>query len=364
MKDRDQKAKALRLAVANRWLPQLEVDVEPGRAVAKGTRLVTDLDVLAEVPDIFCGFRSVVFDCKTKAKESPVNRALWLSGLLKRLNGSHGFCVLKRPAIEIDHRLFAEGIGVTILTEDEFDLYAKTTCPSYCKEGTSHVGKIDEWDSFFTEIAKFPPLAGGLAYLRSEYWMEPTAADACRKTLAVLRRLHPEFDPAKRSHVAMFFDFAALFARALALIASQIFKAHLHPAAQAELSEALLVMLYGGREAYEHRNELYRLVGSKGQGEATADLTLPLWDAFLQLTRQILDAPIEAQRAPLILREVGFAYLADDSEMAFAKTLSNESPHAARFALLIASYLARATRLPPEFGKHSDSLLIGIQPII
>ena len=84
MKDRDQKAKALAYSVSKRWFPQLEVDVQAPHAVARKTALITDLDVFAAVPDDFVGFRHVVFDCKTLARESPVNRTLWLRGVLDR----------------------------------------------------------------------------------------------------------------------------------------------------------------------------------------------------------------------------------------------------------------------------------------
>ena len=107
MKDRDQKQKSLKLSVANRWFPQLEVDIQPGRALAKNAPLVTDLDVFSSIPDNFKGFRTVVFDCKTKARESPVNRALWLAGVLERIKGDQGFCILKKDGIELDHRLMA-----------------------------------------------------------------------------------------------------------------------------------------------------------------------------------------------------------------------------------------------------------------
>src|SRR5215475_6777392 len=104
LKDRDQKQQVLNLSVANRWFPQLEVDVQPVRAVRERVPTVTDLDVLASIPDQFSGYRTVIFDCKTKARESPINRALWMSGLLERLNADQGICVLKKDAIELDHR--------------------------------------------------------------------------------------------------------------------------------------------------------------------------------------------------------------------------------------------------------------------
>src|SRR5207237_205461 len=48
--DRAQKQKALKLSVAHRWFPQLEVDVHPESALAEVAQLVTDLDVLSFVP--------------------------------------------------------------------------------------------------------------------------------------------------------------------------------------------------------------------------------------------------------------------------------------------------------------------------
>lgn len=362
IKDRDQKAKALRLAVANRWFPQIEVNIEPAGALSAKAPPVTDLDVLAEMPDLLTGFRSLVFDCKTKANESPVNRSLWLSGLLKKIKGAHGFCILKKNKIELDHRLFASDLGVTLLTEDDFELYAGSTSPAY-HQNLGHLASIDVWENYFSAVGNFEKLAPAMSFLRSEYWMVDSAADSCRKTLAVLRKLHPEFDPTKAAHVALYFDFAALFSRSLALIASQIFKAHFHPEIKKDLSDALLVMMYGGREAYEHRNELYQRIQEKNSGAEASNLSLPEWDAFLKLFRQLLDAPVDVQYCPSILREVGFAFFAGDTKQAFAKTLCSERPQAARFSILIASYLAKATKLPPEFGKFADNLLIPLQPI-
>ena len=362
MKDRNQKSSALRLAVANRWFPQLEVDIEPDRALGAKAKLVTDLDVLAEMPDLLTGFRSLVFDCKTKAKESPVNRALWLSGLLKKINGAHGFCILKKDCIELDHRLFAENLGITLLTEDDFELYAGSTSPEYHGQ-LGHLASIDVWENYFTAVGNFEKLAPSLAFLRSEYWMVDSAADSCRKAIATLRKHHPEFDPAKVTHVALFFDFAALFARSLALIVSQIFKAHFHPNVQNELSDALLVLMYGGREAYEHRNELYQRVQGKHLAQGANNLSLPEWNSFLKLFRQLLDAPVDVQYCPSILKEVGFGYFVSDPENAFARKLCYERPQAARFSLLIADYLAKATKLPPEFSMIADNLLISIQPV-
>jgi hypothetical protein len=363
LKDRNQKQQALSLSVANRWFPQLEVDVQPVRAIRERAPTVTDLDVLSSIPDQFAGYRTVIFDCKTKARESAINRALWMSGLLERLRADQGICVLRKDAIELDHRLFAARLKVILLAEDEFELYARATAQNFLAK-LGNLADIAVWEQFFDIPVKFYRLVPAVNFIRSGYWMIDEASEACRKILSELRAVHTELDPARAEHLAVFLDFCAIFARSLAIATCNLFKAYLHPASQADLSQALLVMLYGGREAYEHRNELYkRLKGPHQDAVAVVDLSLPEWDRFLQLARQLLDAPVEAQKVPLILREVGFSFLCNDTARSFAKTLCAESPQAARFSLLIVDYLSKAGKLPPEFGKTPESALLSLQPV-
>lgn len=361
IKDRDQKQKALKLAVTNRWFPQLEVDVRPSEALAVNTPLVTDLDVFACIPDEFKGFRFVIFDCKTKARESAVNRALWLAGVLARIGADQGFCILKKDAIILDHVLMANRLKVILLAEDEFDLYARSTSTRH-GTNTGFIGELAIWDEFYDLGARFPKLDSGLRFIRSGFWMIEDSAEACRKTLACLKSLQPELDPSKPEHLAVFLDFCALFSHALAVVVCKIFKTYLQPTKQEKLSEALLVMLYGGREAYQHRNDLYRLVMAKNAEQPVPDLALPEWERFLQLCRQLLDAPMEAQHAPLILREVAFSFFRKDPDRSFGKLLCVESVQAARFAVLIPTYLAKAARLPSEFIASADNVLLPLLP--
>lgn len=358
MKDRDQKAKALRYAVSKGWFPQLEVDVHPLKALGKKVTLLTDLDVLASTPDDFEGFRVVVFDCKTRADQSAINRALWLRGVLDRMRASQGICILKKHGIELDHKLVASKLGVILLAEDEFDLYATTTSKKYAKE-VGHVGDIDLWDKLFGLKDKYVSLGSAVDFSRSIYWMIDDAAVACRKTLATIHEIRGELDPAKDDHISLTLDLASLFSRALAVLCAYIFNTYLHPKQQTELEGAVRVLLYGGREAYEHRNQLYRMLKeSKGSEIGDSDLTLPEWPRFIQLVRQVLDAPIEAAHSPLILREVAFKYLANSDDNTYAKELCAKSPQAGRFAVLTVGYLFKAAKLPSEFLEKAESTLL------
>ena len=89
-----------------------------------------------------------------------------------------------------------------------------------------------------------------------------------------------------------------------------IFKAYLHPKNQVDLDEAVKMIIYGGRESYAHRNSLYkRLKQQNGAHAAIEELSLPEWERFIKLIRQLLDAPVDVARVPLILREVGFSQI-------------------------------------------------------
>ena len=362
MKDRDQKRAAIQFSVANRWFPQLEIGVLPKNPLSEKTVLATDLDVYSSIPDALRGYRTLVFDCKTRARESAINRCFWLQGVMTRMAADQGFSILRKDKRELDHRLMANGLGIILLDEKEFEVYAEATTPGY-KKVCSKITDLDTWEYLFSIATKYPNLSPALTFLRSTYWMLDDSAQACRKTLAELRKLHPELDPAKPEHKAVFLEFCALFARSLALMCCTIFKAYFKPARQEDLSEALLILLYGGREAYDYRNELYRrLAAGTGRTPGT-ELTLPEWDRFVQLFRQLLDAPLESQRVPLMFRETTFCTLTSDSELSFVRTLFAESPQGAKFLFLIASYLCKATQLPPDFAKQVDSSLLPLIPI-
>ena len=360
MKDRDQKHNALRYCVSKRWYPQLEVDVHSLQGVARKAVLMTDLDVFASIPDDFGGYRKAVFDCKTLSRESPINRSMWLRGVLDRLKAEHGFCILRKASIEADHRLVADQIGVFLLAEDEFDIFAAATSPQY-GDALGHTANIDNWEQLFAVANHFPALEPALVYLRSTYWMQDDPGAACRKTVAALHEVRNEFDPEKSGHVAMVADFCSIFARSLAVFSARLFRAYLHPKHQERLEEAAKVMLYGGRDAYEHRNHLYRLLKEKaGVETGNVDLALPDWAAYIKLLRQLLDAPVAVAQSPLIIRELGFACLLDSNDLSFAKQLCQESPQAGRFAVLIVSYLLKSAKLPREFSEKITNKLISL----
>lgn len=362
MRDRDQKTKALRYVAAKRWFPQLEVDVRPVQNLGKRIALVTDLDVLAYIPDDFRGFRSIIFDCKTKAKESAVNRSLWLRGILDRMQAEVGVCILQKNMIESDHKIMATELNIILLSEDEFDIYARSTTENY-DSIVSHVSNIDSWERFFSVKTKYPNLGPAIDFSRSYYWMIKAASDRCRRALTMLREIRTELDPVKNEHVGVACDLAALFAHSLAILCSYLFKAYLHPKRQQDLDEAVKLLLYGGRESYEHRNRLFKMLNKQKNPDAydgDLGLSLPEWPRLIKLIRQLLDAPTDISYSPLILRELSFSYINDSSDLMFARSLCQECPQGGRFSVLIIGYLFRAAKLPDEFRSLAENALLSL----
>lgn len=432
IQDRELKASALRFAVAKRWFPQVELDVSTYITVGKKPTNITDIDVFASVPDDFVGFRSVVIDCKTKKGESPISRAMWQRGIMARVGADRGICVLRTNRIETDHRYTAAQLGITLLAEKEFPAFmSATTHPAATALGA--IAEIDRWDAYFEVGRRFIHLAPAIAFSRSGFWMSDNEAEACTRTIFLVTALRGELDPERPEHLAVVSDLTALFLHSLARIVVRVFAAYLQPEERGELSRALLFLLYGGRNAYDHLNRIRRMiVGSREAGTAghevedsppidsshssesqsqleivgalaTADpaqgtrteaassvrsntqsgsrrrgrvpssgsadqrdLSLPEWDRFVELTRQMLDAPLEVNRAPLIMRELAWAALGSgtggsDGVTQFARTLAAASPQGARFAVLGLDYLCRAARLPREFSERITSRLLAAQ---
>lgn len=206
IQDRAQKALILRYAVGKRWLPQLEVDVLPRVPTSEAQKPLTDVDVLASIPDEFDAYRTLLADCKSGKRESPITRALWLRGLMDQVSATRGLCVFGKEKIEPDHRYNAAQFGVMLLTEAELEQYVKATAG---EAGDSYAADIELWDRYFDVPSKFPALRGTIEFAKSGFWMCRHEAEACRKTIAEAIRVRPELDPVKPPHVAIVCDLPA-----------------------------------------------------------------------------------------------------------------------------------------------------------
>ena len=362
MKDRRIKQIALQYAIGKRWFPQLELLVYSTKSVSKKPFDITDIDVYAAAPDDFSGYRSILFDCKSGNNESPVKRALWLNGLISHFHADRGICIFNdEKNISLDHRETAIDLNVSLMTAAEFNLFAQATDIQLFND-SSNLGDIDKWDKLFQIPQKYKTLESAISYSTGKFWTYSHVGDACRNTIATLKTLRGELDPAKKEHMVVFGDLLALFLFATAQVSNRLFKAYLHPSSRQDLDLVLLQYIYGGREAYSLAKQLRTAITHKGETSAsTPELTLPEWDLFANLLRSMLDSPMQALHAPLLAREIAWSLFDDAPSLLFASQLANSKRQTGKFCMLATRYLVAAAKLPPEFAEKYQDLFLSVQ---
>lgn len=348
LKDRAQKAAALRLAVSKRWVPHLEVEVEPSTQMESRKFLLTDLDVLAIAPSVIGSHSRLVFDCKSGVRESAIGRTFWLKGVMSKVAANHGFIVMNdKISISQDHRVSAAELSISLLHERDFETLAVgiggSTGPFECAANS-----IDAWEAFLAIGSKFPSTVDYLEFSRSRYWMLKDPGEQCRKTVAKLRSIRGELDPAKPEHAAIFGDALCLFLLCISELSNRLFLVLFHPETYQEFSLALLALLYGGHENVETAQRIRRVTSGLSEEDPAI---FPELQRFEQLVREILQAPQQTLAAALFARDYSLSCFDGCHFNDLQASLAKESPHAPKFVLMAAEYLQRATKAPVEFAQ-------------
>lgn len=300
-------------------------------------------------------------DCKTLKNQSPISRALWLKGLMELTGASKGMVILEK-SIENDHKLAAESINVALLSDADLDIYIKCTS-DYIEQPKSSLCLEDNWDKLFTISQKYPGIKPAFDFSKSDFWNKKSSNSKLRKVLGLTKEIKSELNPDNELHVAFIVNMISLFAISLNNIVSNIFNQYLLPTTKDQLSEELKVLIWGGFESFNFQDKLRKLISQKG-GLPETDLSLPDWDIFLQLIRNCLEKPHSTTIIPLLLKELAFYYLTEDSlkkEMSYLSKLASNDLYTAKFAYLTSTYFCQATRIPQEFNEIISDHLLKLQ---
>ncbi|MCP3105313.1 hypothetical protein LZ198_41245 [Myxococcus sp. K15C18031901] len=361
MKDTPLKSMLFKHFWAQRFFVQAEVDIFPVGGVSRTRKAITDIDVYALRPSRALTFERVLGDCKTLKSQSPVQRALWVAGLMRLLDAHGGIIMLTAPGgIEQDHKLTADELGITLLSVEDFPTFDRALLPPLGSSGvTVEPSDIEKIHGVHNHFPALYPLC---EYLTSTAWQEPTFGALIRHVLGILRSLKGEFDPKRTEHEALLCDTAAVFAVGLAECAGRVFNQYLHPAKKTELADSLKALLWGGRESYEaYQSIRAKLVASRG---FRADLSdedpgLPEWNGFVQVVRQYLETPATAFHVPWLLRAYAVTLLKGESFNSIPLTRSDL--HLLKLAMFTLDYVCRAAGVPKEFADLVTYPLIQAQ---
>ncbi|MGH0425691.1 hypothetical protein [Bacillus pretiosus] len=335
----------------------MEAEIFFSEGVSKQKKVVTDLDTIALIPSEFGELSFLIGDCKTLKNQSPISRSFWLSGLMGLLKARKGLVLLTKD-IERDHKQLSSNINVSLLSEKDFETYASKTCVDY-KTINSALLNGNTWDKYFELYKRYPNLESAIKFVKNDFWNITDDRLKLRKTLYTIREIRRELNPERVEHLALLIDLISLFSISLNRVTLDTFNQYLLPETKENLSRELKIWIWGGLDQYSYWNKLYQLASQKGNEN---EIELPEWDTFVQLIRQCLEEPYATSRVPLLLREVAFEAMSDNSkEFTFSQKLAQKYPQSAKFAILICAYVCKAAMLPKDFDTKILERLMKIQ---
>jgi hypothetical protein len=332
-------------------MAQIEVPIISSRRVSTNAPPVTDVDVLGFRPSAELKWQLVIGDCKTRRRESPVNRVLWVRGLQEHLGAASSIVILKRDAnaqIERDHKLFADKLGVLLIQEDEFSVYDRAVV--YPAGSAGYVESAEALASIRHGIPdKFPALREFVQWVMCDAWAIGDHTIVLRRLLGKVRDVRGELDPRRDDHLALILETLSAVAIPLATLVGDVFRGHLKPDQRAALEDAVRVIVWGGRDQYEFFNALRRQVIAAKGGDPQETLALPAWDQFLELLRGYLEAPHLAFRTPQLLRSVAAGLITGTLGDVLSRVDNHMLLH---LTLKLALYVCRAGELPQDAAER------------
>ena len=356
MKDALQKDLLLRHLAAQGAYVHSEVLVYHAGGIHPQRKYITDIDVFALRLGNSLNWELILGDCKTQKGQSPANRVLWLRGLMDHFSASSGVIILqKNQAIEVDHKLFAASLGITLIDEKEFEKYDRALV---YPDGSSQYGlTLDMLNELRSLPQRFPKFKPFCEYIYSFGWNEENRLDLLRKVIGEAQLISKEVDPRKPEHLALVLDATSVFAVGLAECVGTIFNQYLQPNTLNQLDDALKLVIWGGRSNYEFVSRLrHDLMIARGKpSKPEGALALPSWDEFIQLVRNMLDNPKLAFSVPQLLREAAIDILYNKTFL--AHTIKDDLL-LLKFAMLVTNYFCRAARFPVETRKSLENEFI------
>lgn len=351
IKDSVQKQKAVRYCVAHGYVPYMECLVRFSGETSDSISDITDVDVLGVRPAGEAPTRRLVFDCKTLAKTSGVNRALWAAGLLRLVAADEAFVILVKAAPQ-GHRLAASKVGVHLFSEKLFDQYAQASSADYIDHIT-YLDNLLAWDALWDMRIKFPRVATLIEYLTSEAAFEQNPAAGFRTLLSKLKQTDGEFDVSKPEHRMLY---GIVVSQAITFLAGVVreFNTLFDPEMKLDaFQKSLRNYIWGGREGYELRKRLQAALHAD-RPEDGQEVQLPGWDSFVELIRSFLDAPLLAGNSALPIKDLAFRELGTPSLLADAriKRELTSNPRARQFALSANRYIGSLSRLLKDCSEH------------
>lgn len=278
------------------------------------------------------------------------------------LNSEYGIVLLSK-AIESEHKLLANSLNVSLLSDEDFKHYSTATTKNLVTGAA--LCDLERWDQYFAIPNTSPNLLPLFLYCKNGFWNEKDSSVRLRHAIAKAQNVRTELNPQNNKSIFLFLELCSLFSIALSDVCVGAFDKFLWADKKETFENDLRVQLWGGHENYQFWDQLRRRLIAKTPEEPVAALTLPEWPSFIQLVRACMDCPLELSIVPIILKELAFQYLQEqislgDSQQ-FIKELALGNPQASKCAILIVDYIVKASRIPAEFANEASAYIMKLQ---
>jgi hypothetical protein len=362
-KDTSQKEKAIRYCISNGILPYLEVVVNNVREISDIRTVITDLDVLGLEVSRRGGIQKTLFDCKTVGKMSAINRAFWAAGVMAYIGCNESYVILAKKATEA-HRVSAKTLNVHLFQESDFEKYAESANINYLdrKNYSTH---ISSWHSYYLIFEKNDHLKSLGEYVNTRIPLEVDFAKSLRELLGIVRLNKGELNPEKDEHMSVYSSIVLSFLLVMIPITSQLADVFDVQMNQSEYEKVLRYYVWGGRDSYIQRRDLKNAVQEVSGGKK-GELELPGWERFVDVSRSLLEAPVDIKEALIPCRELSLRYVSErDGYKDFQLSiLLRRSNRIVQFMIAASGYLYSSAGLPKDFHdkfKQDVSLLLDLK---
>ena len=237
-------------------------------------------------------------------------------------------------------------MNVTLLDETEFDRYDKAICYPV---GSKQIAEtVKDLLDIRAVRAKFPALGDYIDFIYVRSWNEHSDLDRLRKLIGNTRNVSGHLDPRRSDHMAVVLEAVGLFCVSLATVVGLVFNQYLCPETEAELDEALKIIVWGGKSSYEYTAQVRAtLIKKQLDVNDAPELSLPVWSDFIQVVRRLLECPNSAFRLPQIFQDFAVATLRKRSPFSSVGSDPNARIDLSN-AMAAASYFCKAGKLPEE----------------
>lgn len=351
-KDRFQKELAIKFCLSRRMVPFLEVLTPSSVDLSDSQEVLTDLDVVGVELAGDGGVRWSLFDCKSGAKMSAINRAFWAAGVRDYIGYDQVYILLKNRPVN-NHRLSALKFNVDLHYEESFRELGKLAAENFADD-LMYQSSIDNWENVFASYNKYLWSKATFDLVRNGVPLSKAPWTTFRSIIAELRATRGEYDPDKPEHQAIFLDMMASTLVLWSSIIRDMRRFYEPSMGKPDFEKILRYYLWGGRENYDIRQKIKSL--SKDQ---SGPAELPAWQKLVTYAGVTVSSPDSALDCAHVCRELSMRALVGENpsfDLHLKQRIANNK-RVYQFLLGMAGYLVEAGALPTDMVRRVESAI-------